>query len=125
MCFGSKSSGDASGPADSGPPARQTQIKNPDLFRTPTFEQGKALRRESTASGHSPSHSIREETVRNMSTVSPGHISSEKRRGTVEDEVSPIEGTEAGNGTTAATELSAPTTSPEIQGLKESDALIR
>lgn len=58
MCFGSKSQSDPT------PPARKTEIKNPDMFRTPTFEpssSNKDARRESRVSGHSPSESIDED----------------------------------------------------------------
>jgi hypothetical protein len=79
MCFGSKSKPDDT---DTGPPIRHTEVKNPDLFRTPTFQQGKerraSARRESRASGHSPSESLHfaEETV------SPGHAPTEQKNST-------------------------------------------
>jgi hypothetical protein len=89
MCFGSKSKPDDT---DTGPPVRQTEVKNPDLFRTPTFQQGKerrsSARRESHASGHSPSESLHLEEE----MVSPGHAPTEQRYSTNEgaDEAPPV-----------------------------------
>ena len=102
MCFGSKDKGDATGPTEAGPPVRQTVIRDPNLFRTPTFEQSKALReggrRESRASGHSPSESIQHEEKR-TSTVIPE-----------EPEVTPV-----------PTDVGGATAPPEIQRVEEPD----
>ncbi|KAF7511198.1 hypothetical protein GJ744_005095 [Endocarpon pusillum] len=134
MCFGCKSKPEPDS-AD-GPPLRQTVIRNPNLFRTPTFEQGRARRasgrRESHASGHSPSESLRqydgeEERQRNLSTVSPGYTPSEKRYSTNnagDDEVAPVGATAAGTETEVGTEststaAAAPGPAPEIKGLEE------
>lgn len=123
MCFGSKSKGDSTDPTEAGPPARQTEVKDPNLFRTPTFEPSKALRmggrRKSRASGHSPSESIHSVERRgrtstsNMSpTVSPGTVPDEKMdvRTELGDEIVPTSNA-AGAGMTA----------PEIQGLVEAE----
>ncbi|ERF71866.1 hypothetical protein EPUS_01781 [Endocarpon pusillum Z07020] len=137
MCFGSKSKPEPD--AADGPPLRQTVIRNPNLFRTPTFDQGRARRasgrRESPASGHSPSESLRnydgaEERLRNLSTVSPGYTPSEKRYSTNnagDDEVAPVVATRAGTETDVGTESAststavAPAPAPEIKGLEGGD----
>jgi len=83
MCFGSKSKPDDT---DAAPPVRQTEVKNPNLFRTPTFQKGKerraSARRESHASGHSPSESLHFADE----TVSPGHAPTEQRNSANEGE---------------------------------------
>lgn len=139
MCFGSKPKPEPD--STDGPPVRQTVVKNPNLFRTPTFEQGRARRasgrRESHASGHSPSESLRdydgeEERQRNLSTVSPGHAPSEKRYSTNlgGDEVAPVVATNAGSAdvgieSTATAMATAPAPTPEIKGLERGDGVIR
>ncbi len=132
MCFGSKSKPEPD--STDGPPVRQTVVKNPDLFRTPTFEQGRVLRtsgrKESHASGHSPSESLRnydggDEMQRHMSTVSPGHAPSEKRYSTNAggDEVTPVAAT--GAVTDAGIASTATASTPEVKGLDAGNGVIR
>jgi hypothetical protein len=115
MCFGSKSGGDDT----TTPPARRTEVKNPDMFRTPTFDQGREPghedgRRGSYASGHSPSQSIREDKTRDASAAGrPGSDGKEKPKRTTDEVTESMKPT----GAVMATDIGAGAATPEMQGI--------